>query len=228
MISERKQRLLELVIEKHIETAEPIGSKFLVSTGNLDVSDATVRNEMRDLEEKGYLTHPHTSAGRVPTEAGYRYYIQYLIKKEEKPPKALQEAVAKTTSSPEEGASRAKYIAKHVAEYAHNAVIVAFGLDSVYYTGMSYLFSQPEFQNIARTVSISSIFDHCEDHIEALSDKMEKEKTYIFVGSDNPLGSDCSVVGFKTNDELLVAILGPIRMKYKQNIAILNYLLSHQ
>ena len=80
MISERKQQLLKLIIENHIETAEPIGSKFLVSSGDLKVSDATVRNEMRDLENAGFLTHPHTSAGRIPTEEGYKYYVNDLIK----------------------------------------------------------------------------------------------------------------------------------------------------
>ena len=63
----RQQQLLNLVIENHIATAEPVGSKFLVSEGNLDWSEATVRNELRILEEEGYLTHPHTSAGRIPT-----------------------------------------------------------------------------------------------------------------------------------------------------------------
>ena len=72
----RQEQLLTLVIEKYIATAQPIGSKVLVSEAGLDWSEATVRNELRELEEMGYLTHPHTSAGRIPTEAGYKYYIE--------------------------------------------------------------------------------------------------------------------------------------------------------
>src|SRR5690349_1685550 len=74
----RQEELLTLVIESYIKNAEPIGSKFLVSFGDLDFSEATVRNELRELEQAGYLTHPHTSAGRIPTEKGYRHYVSQL------------------------------------------------------------------------------------------------------------------------------------------------------
>ena len=73
-MTERKIKLLKLIIENYIKTAEPIGSKFLANSGDLDVSAPTVRNEMRELESEGFLTHPHTSAGRIPTEEGYRFY----------------------------------------------------------------------------------------------------------------------------------------------------------
>ena len=66
----RKRELLKLIVENYIETAEPVGSKFLIQRGNISVSAATVRNEMHELEREGYLTHPHTSAGRIPTELG--------------------------------------------------------------------------------------------------------------------------------------------------------------
>src|SRR5437870_10281705 len=67
------------VIREHLATAEPVASAQLVRTYHLDVSPATVRNELADLEELGLLTHPHTSAGRVPTDLGYRYFIESLM-----------------------------------------------------------------------------------------------------------------------------------------------------
>ena len=82
-LDSRKEQLLKLIIETYIDTAEPVGSQFLVSSGKLDVSGATVRNEMRELEDAGYLMHPHTSAGRIPTESGYQYYIKNLVNKAE-------------------------------------------------------------------------------------------------------------------------------------------------
>ena len=66
-------------LENYLETAEPVGSSFLVEAEGLELSGATIRNEMRDLEEQGFLTHPHTSAGRIPTELGYKYYIKNII-----------------------------------------------------------------------------------------------------------------------------------------------------
>lgn len=79
----RKQKILAAVIERYIATGEPIGSKSLQSADGLEVSSATIRNELADLTAKGFLIQPHTSAGRVPTEYGYRYYVDNLMKRKE-------------------------------------------------------------------------------------------------------------------------------------------------
>lgn len=78
-LSNRQQAVLGLVIKQYIATAQPIGSKTLLETNDLGVSSATIRNEMAALEDMGYLTHPHTSAGRVPTDKGYRYFVERLL-----------------------------------------------------------------------------------------------------------------------------------------------------
>ena len=78
-LTDRQQKLLILVIRDYIETAQPVGSKHLVARYRLDLSSATIRNEMSALTEMGYLRQPHTSAGRVPTEEGYRYFVQHLL-----------------------------------------------------------------------------------------------------------------------------------------------------
>ena len=79
-LSERKKRILQAIIDEYSASAEPVGSKSLVEKHNLGVSSATLRNEMADLEEMGYLTHPHTSSGRIPTHLGYRFYVDELMK----------------------------------------------------------------------------------------------------------------------------------------------------
>ena len=76
----RKEKILSAVIDTYIRTGEPIGSKALLEETDLGVSSATVRNELKSLDEEGYLHQPHTSAGRVPTKQGYRYYIDNLMK----------------------------------------------------------------------------------------------------------------------------------------------------
>ena len=78
-LSERKKRILRSIIEAHIEMGEPIGSKYLVSSAQIPFSSATIRNEMSELEEMGYLEQPHTSAGRIPTKLGYRFYVDSLM-----------------------------------------------------------------------------------------------------------------------------------------------------
>jgi heat-inducible transcriptional repressor len=79
-LTERQERILDLIVREYIDTATPVGSKTIVEAGDLTVSPATVRAEMAQLEQLGYLTHPHTSAGRTPTVLGYRYFVEYLMR----------------------------------------------------------------------------------------------------------------------------------------------------
>src|ERR1700741_3755306 len=85
-LSERQQAILRRVVEEFVGTGEPVGSKTLVQRSDLQVSPSTVRAELAELESRGLLTHPHTSAGRVPTERGYRYYADELLERLEPPP----------------------------------------------------------------------------------------------------------------------------------------------
>ncbi|MEW6448777.1 MAG: heat-inducible transcriptional repressor HrcA [Bacillota bacterium] len=83
MLDERKKRILAAVVEDFINTAEPVGSRTIARRYGFGISPATIRNEMADLEEMGYLEQPHTSAGRIPSERGYRYYVDHLMEPEE-------------------------------------------------------------------------------------------------------------------------------------------------
>src|SRR5688572_30067000 len=87
-LTERERRVLEAVIQSYVETAQPAGSSAIARRFGLGVSPATIRNTMSDLEEKGLLYHPHTSAGRVPTDVAYRIYVDSLMRV---PPVALKE-----------------------------------------------------------------------------------------------------------------------------------------
>ena len=78
----RKERILKLIVEQFIQTAQPVGSQTLINEYNLPYSSATIRNEMSELEKDGLIEKPHTSAGRIPSNKGYRYYIERLREKE--------------------------------------------------------------------------------------------------------------------------------------------------
>lgn len=82
MFTERRSTLLNLIVEEYVDTALPVGSKYIVSKHDMPVSSATVRLEMARLEEEGYISQPHTSAGRVPSDKGYRYYVESLMAEE--------------------------------------------------------------------------------------------------------------------------------------------------
>jgi len=219
----RQQELLSLVIEKYTSTAEPIGSRFLVSTAGLDWSEATVRNELRALEEQGYLTHPHTSAGRVPTLKGYRHYIQTLnlenlqLSKDEA---STLEQAAKALSDYEQAR---KNMAKTLVELSHETILVAFSCDFVYYTGLSNLFQKPDFAEQGLVADVSVVFDRCEEYIPDFFDEVPEEPKF-FLGDEHPFGEMLSVVSMRFGErgESLIALLGPQRMDYKHNYELMQ------
>jgi len=224
-MTERQEQLLKLIIEQYIETAEPIGSKVLVAQNDLKVSDATVRNEMRVLEERGFLTHPHTSAGRIPTASGYKHYITKLMQ-----PTFLEKELESELRGAVDGVSqrkeRVKVMVKRLAPYTGTAFIVAFGRDAVYYTGISQLFAQPEFHNIANMVTMSGVFDHCEERIGTVIDALDGKKIGVLIGEENPLGSVCGLVGTVLKGGITVVSLGPMRMDYARSTGTIGFILE--
>lgn len=222
-LTERKKELLSLIIEKYVETAEPVGSHVLVKNREIELSGATVRNEMRELEEDGLLTHPHTSAGRIPTEAGYRYYVEHLMVPAN-PTTRIQIEMRALGRRVPTSSQHSKAIGRLVAEYLNNVVILRLERDIMYYTGLAYLFAQPEFRDLARMVNISSVFDECEERMETVSEAITDEEQVILIGKDNPLGHSCGAVAARFDREILMVIVGPLRMPYARAVGMLEYL----
>ena len=81
-MNDRKKKILHSIISEYIKSAEPIGSRHVAKNLDIGLSSATIRNEMADLEEMGYITQPHTSAGRIPTDKGYRFYVDQLVQEQ--------------------------------------------------------------------------------------------------------------------------------------------------
>ncbi|MFA6485749.1 MAG: winged-helix domain-containing protein [Candidatus Magasanikbacteria bacterium] len=219
----RQLQLLNLVIDSYIKTAEPIGSRFLLAKGKLDVGEATVRNDLRALEDDGYLTHPHTSAGRIPTEKGYLAYLADLDMSKAKLSKKDNDVFGmclkdKGITNKEQSD---KELVKALAELSDETVILAFSPDKVYYTGLSNLFSKPEFQELQLVADVSQIFDHCEDCLKTFFDNVGAEPKY-FVGAEHSFGNALSVLAFRFGDDSLLALLGPMRMNYARNFGLVN------
>lgn len=103
ILEPRLSRILNFVVESHVSRAEPVGSQYVRAAYHLSISPATIRNAMRELEEMGLLSHPHTSAGRVPTEIGYRYYVDHLMRPETVPAatrRVLDDAIGRARQQP--------------------------------------------------------------------------------------------------------------------------------
>ena len=225
MISERKKFLLETIIKEYVKTAQPVSSGVIVDKYKLDISPATVRNEMMELEEEGYIRQPHTSAGRVPTEMAYELFLVDWLS--DKGRRALKETEQKTLAQSFRHDELAyKQTAKAIAELSGSAVFWAFHKNDLYYTGLANLFSQPEFKQLDIVCDVSIIIDRLEEIIDEVFENLS-ENEQVLIGSKNPFGNFLStvLVKYKNNNQSGVfGILGPVRMDYSHNLALVEFI----
>ena len=220
-MDKRKELILKTIIKEHIKTALPVGSEGLVDKYDLDISSATVRNEMADLEAEGYIAQPHTSAGRIPTEKAYNFYLQNLSEKK------LSDTEAKIFEKMllKKDEENFKQAAKAMAKACDCAVFWAFHKHNLYYTGISNLLHQPEFAETGLIYDISEVIDRVDEIIGQIFNEL-KFGPQIMLGSKNPFSQHCSAVitKYRLADNIgLVGILGPVRMNYEKNLALIKF-----
>lgn len=221
-MDKRKEQILKIIIKEHIKTAEPVGSEVLVGKYKLGISPATVRNEMAELEDEGFIVQPHTSAGRVPTEKAYRYYLKNLSERK------ISASDAKVLDKLLEQKSEhdLKQTAKALAQMSGSAVFLVIGKDNFYYTGISYLFHQPEFSQADLIYDISEIIDHLDEIVGAIWPELD-DGMQVYVGSKNPISDSCSTIINKyrlNNNDAYLGMIGPVRMNYEKNLALMKYI----
>lgn len=124
-LDERKQKILQAIIRNYLESGEPVGSRTISKYTDLNLSSATIRNEMADLEEMGYILQPHTSAGRIPSDQGYRLYVDSLMKENDKKVEQMQELQDMLLERQDKMESLLKQVAKVVATNTQYAAMVA-------------------------------------------------------------------------------------------------------
>ncbi len=222
-MNERQKNILSFVINEYIRSAQPIGSALLSEKAGMDLSPATYRNELAVLEKEGFLTQPHTSAGRIPTEKAYQYFVDTLMTKKSYQPKDRNDLKLSIKRDLDQD-QMLKDVAKQLVEKSDQAVIVAFDKNTIFYTGLSHLFSQPEFSQQSDIISLTSVVDDLDEVIGGMFDNIQDLE--ILVGSHNPFGRTCSsILGkykMKDDREGMFAILGPMRMDYEKNIHLLQ------
>lgn len=228
----RQQRLLETIIHEYIQTARPVSSLALVEECGFDFSPATIRNDMAELEEKGLIMQPHTSSGRVPTEKGYHFYIQHFLhhrplSKSDRS-KLEKAAVENEQHAPE----HIRNIARVLAEVTEETVFIASQNGDYVMAGLSSLFQKPDFTDMEQLLSVSEAFDHFDEIVEDTRHQL-KEAVQIFIGDENPFSSECAMIVTvfaptrhalpREKGESILGIVGPMRMNYSHNMAIINY-----
>lgn len=218
-------------MREYIDSAMPVGSALLKEKYDFDLSSATLRFEMMDLEEEGYLYQPHTSAGRIPTDAGFRYFVDKLM--EERPlsireQKALQVEILKLKA---QNRMLARETAKLLSMMSDSlAVSGLIDSEDFYKSGTQKLLSKPEFSNLDSVAKLAEVLDYLDENAEDLCRKLSNRgEPAIFIGKENPidLADECSMVvsryNLESGEEGLLAIIGPKRMKYSRNVSIIEY-----
>lgn len=224
-MTDRQIAILASIIEQYAEIAAPVGSVTLAKLFN--VSSATIRAEMARLEEMGLIAQPHTSAGRVPTDKGYRYYVNGITEANEPPAinrgtRAL-EARAATHGDRSDQAIRSAV--DSLAELTHNLGIATIG-DQLYLSGMGNLFSQPEFMHGDQSQNVARLLDNLEPW---LREAAPNEPLNVFIGTENPIGKNAEatliISRFRSpySDHSYIGILGPTRQSYGKVMGLVRH-----
>lgn len=223
-INERQAFILVAIVDEYVRTAQPVASKTICVKLNLEVSPATVRNDMARLEAVGYLRQPHTSAGRVPTEEGYRFYltVMNLPKKATRISAPLRQIATQDTIE-----IFAKNLASELVKLSGETAFVLVHQNDqnkkIHYTGINNLFAKPDFDSMKKLRKLSGILDSLVDKIDSLS--TVKVESKIWIGSENPISDQVStlIVKYKMPSGVrgIIGLIGPIRMDYQKNMKLL-------
>lgn len=235
-ITKRQQEILFAIIEEYAEIAAPVGSVTLAKL--FDVSSATIRAEMAKLEEAGLIAQPHTSAGRIPTDAGYRFYVNSLTENpnglnggldpthllEDKTLDRNTHALEIRVSSQSRADHAIRSAVDSLVDLTGNLGLATIG-DQLYLSGMSRLFTQPEFNDTARVQSVANLLDNLEPW---LKEAAPGEPLNIFIGQENPIGKSSGVSliisKFRSpySDKSYIGVLGPTRQNYVRVMSLVR------
>lgn len=223
-MKKRQEKLLKLIVKEYVKTAEPISSQYLSEKYNLDICPATIRLDMAELTESDYLLKPHTSSGRIPTEKAYRFFIRKISE-----PKLSQNTEKKIEKifEKKEKENVAHDLGRFLSNTSKNVSLLFFGEEATW-QGLSLLFSQPEFYDLHEVLDFTRAFENIFESLRGgidmdFDDFFKEEDVKVFIGRDNPFfrNDDLSLV-FSNWEEGSIGILGPTRMDYLRNIALIK------
>ncbi|HJM04606.1 MAG TPA: transcriptional regulator [Candidatus Saccharimonadaceae bacterium] len=228
-MTERQRLILAAIIEQHAEIAAPVGSVMLAKL--FGVSSATIRSEMARLEEMGFIVQPHTSAGRVPTDAGYRFYVNSLNEAyANETPGLLSDrsarAIEARVQNHSDHADRAiRGAVDSLVELTQNLGIATIG-DELYMSGIGNLFSQPEFLHGDHVQAVARLLDNLEPW---LREAKPNEPLNVYIGAENPIGKASGatliISRFRSpySDNSYIGVLGPTRQSYDKVMRLVRH-----
>jgi len=227
-MTERQIAILATIIEQYAEIAAPVGSVTLAKL--FGVSSATIRSEMAKLEEMGFIAQPHTSSGRVPTDQGYRFYVNTLTEAQNnevpQPLDRSARAIDARVNTHGDRADRAiRSAVDSLVDLTQNLGLATIG-DELYMSGMGNLFSQPEFMSGTHTQAVARLLDNLEPW---LREAAPNEPLNVYIGAENPIGKTSGatliISRFRSpySDRSYIGVLGPTRQSYGRVMRLVRH-----
>jgi heat-inducible transcriptional repressor len=218
-MTERQQLILRSIVEQYAEVASPVGSSLLAKV--FGVSSATIRAEMAELERHGFIMQPHTSAGRVPTDKGYRFYVNSLAGDTQSEAAPAERRAERALSARVQGSGVPERTIRNtvdtLVELTHNLGLATIG-NQLYMSGLSNLFGQPEFVQAGQVQQVARLLDNLEPW---LREAAPNEPLNVYIGRENPIGrtAGCSLIisRFQSpySNHSYIGVLGPTRQSYR-------------
>jgi heat-inducible transcriptional repressor len=226
-MTDRQIAILAAIIEQYAEVAVPVGSVTLAKL--FGVSSATVRSEMAKLEELGMIAQPHTSAGRIPTDKGYRFYVNTLtegyaneVPRFDRSARAIE---ARVTTHGDRADRAIRSAVDSLVDLTQNLGLATIG-DELYLNGIGNLFSQPEFMQGNHVQAVARLLDNLEPW---LREAAPNEPLNVFIGSENPIGrtSGATLIISRFHspysDKSYIGVLGPTRQSYDRVMRLVRH-----
>lgn len=226
-MNERQKQILDAIVREYVKNAEPVGSESICEFYGFDVSPATIRNDMVFLEKEGYIYQPHTSAGRVPTDKGYRFFVNDLMAEKEPSEKEKLAVKKQLNSFHDQYEQMVRHTVRLLSQLTYNASLATTDHDDFYYSGLANVFRQPEYRNTAMAQEIAEMIDNLEEFMHHLPEKNERR---IYIGEETPIGKSagCSVIlaPFEMPEKISgwIGVLGPTRMPYERTLSLVDYM----
>ncbi|MCX6759254.1 MAG: hypothetical protein NT012_01695 [Candidatus Nealsonbacteria bacterium] len=227
-ITERQEKILNTIVQEYIISAQPVSSQLLEKRHNFGICPATIRIEMQRLTDGDFIFQPHTSAGRVPTDKGYRFFVDNLLEKGVSEFEDVFEIEDIFHGAKKDIFKLASRLTKFLAEESSNFTILnLLERDFFWKEGWEEILREPEFEEKDLIPNFTELLESFEENIENLK---INSGIKIYIGKENPFSKtkDFSIISSKCylpDDETAVlALLGPKRMDYDRNISLINYL----
>jgi len=223
-ITERQKTILSSIVDEYINSAQPVSSKFLEKKYDFGICPASIRIEMQKLTDAGFLLQPHTSAGRIPSDKGYRFFVDELLKKE-------MEGLELEDWFTGEIDGTIKFIqllTKNLALASQSLALSYFEKEKIFWKeGWEEILRKPEFKEEDYIINFTELLESFEKNIEDL--KLNSE-IKVYIGRENPFKKtkDFSIISSKCclpgDCQTIISLLGPKRMDYDRNIGLINSL----